>query len=182
MAQRVCFRCKAAKDLTSDNFYREKTRPLGFGYECKACLYERRKGRPRVRERMSQMSPERRAVALERQRRYGRSDKGRAIYLRKAYCKIDACDMTTAEVHALIVQPCTYCRTTEIGRGLDRIDNTKPHVKGNVLPACEPCNKARSHFFTVPEMLRIGALIATIRAERISKGAERVGRPQNVST
>lgn len=131
---------------------------------------------------MSQMSPERRAIAQARQTRYWRSDKGRAVYLRKAYRTIDACDFTTAEVLALIQQPCTYCGTKDINRGLDRIDNSKAHVKGNVLTACEVCNKARGAFFTVEEMMRIGAVIASIREDRLSRGAGYVGRPRIFST
>lgn len=114
------------------------------------------------------MTPEQLVKAKARQLRYAQSDKGRAIYLRKAYRKIDACDMTSAEVLAVIVQPCTHCGTTDLPRGLDRIDNDKPHVKGNVAPSCAPCNFARGDRFTFEEMKRIGAVIRQVIADRIS--------------
>jgi len=177
---RTCFRCKTEKPLDADNFFRSKTERSGFGYECKPCGSARKVGR-RSKQAWATLASEKKAAQAEYNRRYAKSDMGRAFFLRKSYCKIDACDLSRIEVYDIIMQPCTYCGTTEIGRGLDRIDNSKPHIKGNVLPACEPCNKARSYFFTVEEMMRIGAVIAEIRAERASRGAERVGRPQNVA-
>lgn len=87
---------------------------------------------------------------------------GRAISLRHAYKRIDACDLTTREVAEIIEQPCTYCGTTTENRGLDRLDNSKPHIKGNVIPCCAPCNFARGDRLTVEEMMQVGALIREI--------------------
>lgn len=178
---RRCFRCKTEKTLDATNFFRSKNRRCGgFSYECKPCGNARRVRFARTKQDRS--SPEKKAAHLEYCRRYAKTDMGRAFFLRKSYRKIDACDLSRIEVYDIIMQPCSYCGTTEIGRGLDRIDNSKPHIKGNVLPACEVCNKARSYFFTVEEMKRIGAVIAEIRAERAAKGAERVGRPETSAT
>jgi hypothetical protein len=97
---------------------------------------------------------------------YGRTLRGRAIFLRKAYQRIDACDLTTEEVMALIEQPCVHCGTLSLNRGLDRIDNDFPHVKGNVSPSCAPCNFARGDRFTFAEMQEIGAVIRAVLAKR----------------
>jgi hypothetical protein len=76
--------------------------------------------------------------------------------------------MTTDEVRETIERPCTYCGTMEENRGLDRIDNNLPHIKGNVIPACTSCNRARSNNFSVEEMKLIGEVIKKIRRDRIS--------------
>lgn len=116
------------------------------------------------------MTAEQRVNARARQLRYGRTDKGRAVFLRSAYAKIDACDLSTAEVLAEIVKPCVYCGTSESPRGLDRIDNALPHIKGNVRPACAPCNFARGDRFTAAEMDIIGAAIRQVMEARKRHG------------
>lgn len=145
---------------------RDRSRPLGLAYECRQCHSARRKGRDRRPERWANMTPEQRDKRLARQRRYSAGGKGRAITLRNAYRRIDACNLSADEVEAIIGQPCVYCGTTEDPRGLDRIDNGRPHVRGNVQPCCAACNVARGDRFTVHEMLRIGIVIAAIRRDR----------------
>ena len=175
---RTCFRCNQDKLATVEHFYRDKARPLGLSYECKPCLSARKKGRDRRRERWSNMTPEQKIATRARQLKYNRTDKGRAIGLRQAYAKIDACDLTTQEVLELITQPCTHCGTTEINRGLDRIDNNLPHVRGNVAPSCAPCNFARGDRFTFDEMKKIGAVIRQIIADRKPKEVGNEGHQQ----
>lgn len=108
------------------------------------------------------MTNEQKEKAKARNKKYCQTDKGRAVSLRNAYKKIDDCDLSTNEVFDLISQPCVYCKTTEMPRGLDRIDNSLPHIKGNVRPACSPCNFARGDRFTADEMDIIGAAIRRV--------------------
>lgn len=170
MMYRICFRCGENFEATPENFHREKSRPLGLSYECKSCHSARKKGRDRRKERWANLTPEQRDKVKARQRRYNKTDKGRAILLRKAYERVDACDLSTEEVRNLIVQPCVYCGTTEQPRGLDRIDNALPHIKGNVRPACAPCNFARGDRFTASEMDIIGAVIRQVLEARKTQG------------
>ena len=123
------------------------------------------------------MSAEQKEKRREIMRRYAKTTMGRAVFLRKAYQRIDACNLTTAEVAEIISQPCTYCGTDEAPRGLDRIDNDAAHVRGNVLPACEPCNFARGARLTVEEMKRVGAVIAEIMRDRLSSSAPSEDHP-----
>ena len=116
------------------------------------------------------MTPAQKDSAKARNKKYGQTDKGRAVFLRKAYQRVDACDLTTTEVFDLIVQPCVYCGTIERPRGLDRIDNDLPHIKGNVRPACAPCNFARGDRFTAEEMDVIGAVIRQVIDARKTHG------------
>lgn len=174
---RQCHRCKQILPATVDFFLRDKSRPLGLAYECKECHRERKRNRENRSDRWQLMTDDQKIKAKERNQRYAKTDKGRAVFLRKAYQRIDACDMTTAEVLALIVQPCVHCGTTELPRGLDRIDNTKPHVKSNVAPSCAPCNFARGDRFTFEEMQRIGAVIRQVIKDRTSETVQNEDRP-----
>jgi hypothetical protein len=70
----------------------------------------------------------------------------------------------------MIVQPCVYCGTTDQPRGLDRIDNALPHIKGNVRTACTACNFARGDRFTADEMDIIGAAIRKVMDNRKHHG------------
>jgi hypothetical protein len=54
-------------------------------------------------------------------------------------------EKTIEQVYAykLMKMPCSYCGslpTNTIPNGLDRLDNSKGHSKGNVVPCCETCN------------------------------------------
>lgn len=52
-------------------------------------------------------------------------------------------DLTIEFVEGLIGCGCLYCGETELRITLDRIDNSKGHLQGNVVPACIRCNYAR---------------------------------------
>jgi hypothetical protein len=169
---RTCFRCLRSFEATPENFHREKSRPLGLSYECKSCHRERKKGRDRRKERWSALTSEQKELRKARMRRWNQSQRGRATFLRKAYQRIDACDLTAEEILALILQPCVYCGTVTANRGLDRIDNSQPHIKGNVQTACTECNIIRGDRFTVPEMKLLGATVALIREARDKTHAE----------
>ena len=136
---------------TPVNFVTDKSRPLGVGYECKPCHAARRVGRNRTSEHPSALTGEAREKWKARQRRYFETPRGRAVQMRARYRQIDACDLSTDEVEIILAKPCHYCGTTERPRGFDRIDNARPHVRGNVLPACNSCNATRGRRFTVDE-------------------------------
>lgn len=67
----------------------------------------------------------------------------------------------------LVSTECFYCEKqtlgTEMGGGLDRIDNTKGYVIGNVLPCCGFCNNARGTHWSVEEFKLITQTIAEFR-------------------
>jgi len=166
MITRTCHRCRQDKPATKEHFVGDKSRPMGIAYECRPCHSARKKGRDRRCERWSNMSPEQKLRARARQQKYNRTTKGRSVFLRKAYQRIDECDLTVSEVVELITQPCTHCGTTLSNRGLDRINNDLPHIKGNVVPSCAPCNFARGDRFTFDEMKEIGAVIRRVLERR----------------
>lgn len=52
--------------------------------------------------------------------------------------------MSRAEVEEILRDSiCSYCETTSVPMGLDRIDNTLGHSKANVVAACRRCNYLR---------------------------------------
>ncbi len=166
IANRCCNRCKNNFPATVDFFVKDSSRPLGIAYECRSCHSQRRAGRDRRRDRWSNFTPEQRLLARERNKRYSKTPKGRAIYLRKAYERVDSCDLSTEEIMDLVSQPCFHCGTTDENRGLDRIDNSLPHIRGNVVPSCAPCNFARGDRFTFEEMKIISSAIRQVMRDR----------------
>lgn len=163
---RICNRCNRELPATLEVFLGDKSRPLGLAYECRECHRERKKGRDRRKERWGALTPEQRLLRQARMKRWGQTQRGRATFLRKAYQRVDECDLSADEIHNLIMQPCVYCGTTTENRGLDRIDNALGHIRGNVQTACTACNIARGDRFTVDEMRIIGRAIAEVRALR----------------
>lgn len=69
-------------------------------------------------------------------------------------------------------QPCRYCGgpLTPTGVGLDRKDNTRGYMPGNVVPCCRECNVAKNKWFTYKETLaHIGPAVRAIREERVRR-------------
>ena len=158
--------------MTKEHFVADASRKGGVGYECRECHSRRRLGRDNRTDRWANFTETQKKKAKARNKRYAQTDRGRAVFLRKAYERIDACDLSTEEVYDLIVQPCIHCGTTTQPRGLDRIDNALPHIKGNVKPSCAPCNLARGDRFTFDEMQEIGAVIRKVLEARTSGQTE----------
>jgi hypothetical protein len=52
-------------------------------------------------------------------------------------------NMTVDFIRDLINRDCIYCGETKLRMTLDRIDNTKGYVVGNVNPSCIRCNYTR---------------------------------------
>lgn len=169
---RQCNGCRQNLPATTEFFVKDKSRPLGIAYECRKCHSQRRLGRDTRTDRWANHTPKQRQAAIDRNKRYAQTDKGRAVFLRSAYKQIDACDLTSKEVLALITQPCVHCGTTTERIGLDRIDNALPHIKGNVAPSCAYCNFARGDRFTFDEMQLIGKVIRQVLANRKINGQQ----------
>lgn len=70
---------------------------------------------------------------------------------------------------ALVSLPCAYCflpSDVEAGVGLDRLDNDRGYVDGNVVPCCSICNAVRMDRFSPDEMKLIGTVIRKIKLRR----------------
>ena len=62
---------------------------------------------------------------------------------------------------------CHYCDglLSETGVALDRIDNPKGYIPGNIVPSCWLCNTVRANWFTTQEMERLGRVIRSIASK-----------------
>lgn len=79
---------------------------------------------------------------------------------------LEECNLTIEwMVDNILTKPCVYCGDTN-RIGCDRIDNSKGHVLGNVVPCCLECNNVRNNLFTYEEMMRLGKVVREIKAER----------------
>lgn len=91
----------------------------------------------------------------------------RAPSLLSAYIRYDRAhqlenDLTVEYINELITSnSCVYCACL-VQLGLDRIDNSKGHLKSNVLVACARCNRFRANYLTVEEMIKVVKLIKSI--------------------
>jgi len=54
---------------------------------------------------------------------------------------------------------------------IDRKDNSKGYIVGNVVSACFVCNRIKSNFFSFEEMLEIGRLHVKPKMEKFKKEA-----------
>jgi hypothetical protein len=52
----------------------------------------------------------------------------------------DKNDLDLIFIKELIHEGCTYCGTTSLRISLDRVDNSKPHNRRNVIACCFRCN------------------------------------------
>jgi hypothetical protein len=66
---------------------------------------------------------------------------------------------------SLISGKCHYmgCDMPKSGSGLDRMDNSKGYVLGNVVPCCWSCNMIKGNTVSYEEMLAIAKLLKEMR-------------------
>lgn len=170
---RKCGLCKEVKELTSDNFHADKSRPHGFMFNCKPCEKIRTRNKylknPRT-GRYASFTDEQKKKKYEIGRIYCQTHKGKAIASLKAYQKFDKdrnfeFDLTQEFLIDIRKnQVCVYCGYPPTG--VDRIDNLKGHTVKNCVPCCLECNVARMNNFTHEEMFEIGKAIKTIKDKR----------------
>lgn len=169
---RRCCACKVHKPLNSDSFYTDIGKVGGLSYCCIECNSSKQKRRYSNNPYATWKNKDK-EVRLQVGREYRNTPKGRAIFVRKSYRKVDEykgrlSDLTVEFVHAEILKPCTYCGDDNfMNMGLDRLDNNLGHTMDNSIPCCDECNVARSNHFTYEEMMEIGAVIKRIKANRI---------------
>lgn len=56
-------------------------------------------------------------------------------------------NLTDQEAKRMLVFPCNYCGHLDLKvrlNGIDRIDNSKGYITGNVVPCCKYCNYAKN--------------------------------------
>lgn len=114
--------------------------------ECKACTNA-------AKYRWIAKNPEKHAGYLAKNQR---SVLGRyKALLKDAKRRGHECTLTFDEYAPLLKLPCHYCglALNETGSGLDRRDNSRGYIPGNVVPCCNACNRAKSDLFNEQAML-----------------------------
>ena len=129
-------------ELTEDNCYKKANGY--FRAYCKVC-HNNRSG---DYNKISSKSPHRLAKANERMRVERQDPTNLAKVILRDSKGSDRKhnrenDLTKEFVENMILLGCMYCGETELRITLDRIDNSKGHLQGNVVPACIRCNYAR---------------------------------------
>lgn len=145
-----CWKCQETKDESV--FYKNRKSKDGLGVMCKPCSssymaayyqknkrhlipknIEAKRARSQKKERhlyLKDLFPSHVLSVYENCR--GADAKKKVLF-----------DLTRGDVASMVALPCSYCGDTNARMTLDRIDNSKGHTKGNVVPACYRCNMIR---------------------------------------
>jgi len=157
---KYCKKCSLQKTFVE--FGKDKTEQDGFSDFCKKCnnisQKKWRDGNPVKKREQAYKWNEKNPERTRRNHLYNSSlkrdkNKGFVICSKKSYFAI------------LDVQVCFYCGIKGL-IGVDRIDNSKGHIEGNMLPCCKECNYSRGRIWSLDEMLLIGSAIRKIRRGR----------------
>lgn len=92
---------------------------------------------------------------------------------RKIYCRLKF-----ETVKNLLAANCFYCGApprnrikrllfTYLYQGIDRLNNDKGYVDGNVLPCCGACNSIKGKHLSHEEMLLVAQMLKTFRRIRL---------------
>lgn len=147
--QKRCTKCGDKKDVTTDNFYKDKRTLDGFCSECKRCALTR----CAVYRNENRVLVNQREVARKHlpSRHYSKAK-------REAKERNLLWDIPRDTFDILLAKPCHYCgdkledkKKYTVGSGLDRIDNLIGYTIANVLPCCKVCNLIRNTVLTVRE-------------------------------
>jgi len=114
--------CYCNKELSTDQFWKNRAQRDGLQYRCKICQY---KGEKESRKR--------RPIHMR-------------VKLTRNQAKSRGYDWEITEKFAaeLVQDNCSYCGSSpDPLNGIDRIDNTIGYEESNVVSCCRRCNRAK---------------------------------------
>lgn len=77
-------------------------------------------------------------------------------------------DLTKKQFAIFWKKSCVYCGEEIIAIGLDRVDNKKGYIYGNVVPCCTMCNTWKSNL-TLRNFLKKAKIIANLNFDTLKK-------------
>ena len=129
--EKICSRCQKPGRFHKNAFTKD-----GLNYKCTDCLKKYHAAHYRAnRERL-----------LARGKQWVKENQPRvsfALYKRTAKSRGLAFELTMEQFMSFWRQPCFYTGRPISSIGLDRVDNAKGYVIGNVVPCCLAANKAK---------------------------------------
>lgn len=148
MTTKTCNICQKTKPL--DQFWKKAARCARCQNDIRNAWYKTADGRAHI-ARMN-LAPARKFCRLRYQARK------RGIPL----------TITRADYELLIALACHYCggRIEDTGAGIDRKDNTRGYLLGNLVPSCRWCNLVKNDRYSYEEMLVLGKVIRSIHQAR----------------
>ena len=156
---KTCSCCKVAKN--ESEFYKNRTTKSGYEWYCKRCY--------KVWKTEHFVSSKPRVAYSER---YRSNPHGRYLYTKsQAKVRHKEWDLSETEYVEAISKPCFYCGgpLPVGGSGLDRMDNNKGYVSGNIVPCCFTCNNLKGSTLTWQETLVAIRAIQKYRKETYEK-------------
>lgn len=158
---KMCFRenmrrhYKENKDIYLKNKYKQKGTPWDIRL-CIACSVKKHRDNFKHRHKIcndcdvTTYKKLKSVARSEKQKEDRKNPKNRAYYIiadSKASDKRKGfeTDLTEEFVNKCIEAGCAYCKTLTSKMSLDRIDNTKGHIKNNVTACCVRCNFIRKN-------------------------------------
>ena len=134
---KICTKCNIEKDVKSFRKFSRNNKEYRYNY-CNSCDRNMSKAKGAEKKAAKERAYYRKKVEKYPEREIihncNRSDK-------KYFGKVN--DLDQIFVKEIMQKKCTYCGSDNDLITLDRIDNSEPHNKENVLPACYRCNMLR---------------------------------------
>ena len=172
---KICSKCKIKKSLDQ---FRKGNGSLKVCNWCKECIksYEQSPIRKEIMKQYRKSNKYKKFI-----KNYRKSLKGIYSYIKGEAKARNIFFNLTENIFIKWYQNqtrvCTYCSRTEKeaikdrkGRifrlTIDRKDNNKGYISGNLTLCCHKCNEIKSGIFTFNEMIRIGDVLKTIYKEK----------------
>ena len=188
MGKKKCNKC--GKLLPLECFYKELKSPDGLRYNCKDChkIYRKEyhiKNKAQENRKNSKWRGKNLNLDRGNKVKYGQTPSG--IYSRlQARSRKNGTDISITREefiswHDKQEQSCVYCgisqedlhkvndssnsRSSRLS--VDRIDNNKGYVIGNICLCCIRCNFIKNDFFNEDEMKKVGEIVADVWRRRV---------------
>lgn len=138
-----CTKCGEKKPIAQ--FYASKQSRDGFGNHCKGCwksLDEIRLCDPRFREQARLRGAKYNIKSRDKRNAYTKTPSGRFGSYKSDARNIRGIEFSITKDEFLLFwqKPCFYCDGAIETVGLDRVDNARGYILGNVVSCCKTCN------------------------------------------